>query len=62
MQLFAGKFISLHVSGAFHTHHQEYIKLSTASVTVHIIVAATFFQRGQVQTLQRWKKVAATII
>ena len=78
---------TLHVSGAFHTHHQEYIKLylqppvqvilslqlpssnvakfglgfphpssgvhktvSTASGTGHIIVAATFFQRGQVWT------------
>jgi len=38
--------VTVHVSGVVHTHHQEYIKLTTASGTGHIGVA-TAFQSGQ---------------
>ena len=48
--------ITLHVSGAVHTHHQECIKLTTASGTSHIIYAATSLQRGQ---WPLWSEVAA---
>ena len=36
--------------GCRRTHHQEYIKLTIASGTGHIIGEATSFQRGQVRT------------
>jgi len=49
---------TLHVSGVYHTHHQEYTKLTTASGTGHIICAATSLQRSQLATLEggSWKK------
>ena len=46
--------VTLHVSLAFHTHHQEYIFRYRS-----YIGAATFLQRGRVQTRPRWRKVAA---
>jgi len=38
---------TLYVSGVNHTHHQEYTKLTTASVTGLIFCAATSPQSGQ---------------
>ena len=49
--------VTLHVSGAFHTHHQEYINCIYTLRYRSYIGAATFLQRGRVQT--RWRKVAA---
>jgi len=40
---------TLHVSGANHTHHQDYTELLTAaSGTGHILCAATSLQLGHV--------------
>ena len=59
MQLCAVNFISLHVSGSFHTHHQEYINWIYSLQYRSYIGAATFLQRGRVQAQPRWRKVAA---
>jgi hypothetical protein len=40
--------ITLHVSGVCNAHHQEYIKLITASGTGHSVSTATSLQYGQV--------------
>ena len=42
------------------THRQEYIKLTTAAGTGHIIGAATSFQRGQA-TLQTPVQVISSV-
>ena len=60
MQLFAVNFISLqHHSTCFgcfpHPPSGVHKTVSTAAGTGHIIVAATFLQRGQDQTLLLWK-------
>ena len=51
--------VTLHVSGAFHTHHQKYIDCICSLRYRSYIGAATFLQRGPVQTRPRWGKVAA---
>ena len=40
--------VTLHVSGAFHTHHQEYINCIYSLRYRSYIGAATFFHRGRV--------------
>ena len=46
--------ITLHVSGAVHTHHQEYINCSYSYWDKSCVRAATSLQRGQVRTLLTW--------
>jgi len=41
---------TLHVSGAFHTHHQEYINCIYSLWYRSYIAAASFLQRGRVWT------------
>ena len=48
--------VTLHVSGAFHTHHQEYINCIYSLRYRSYIGAATFLQRGRIQTRPRWRK------
>ena len=66
MQLFVDNFILLQDHSTcfgccLHPSSRVHKILTTASGTGHIIIAATFFQRGQIQW-PRWRKVAATII
>jgi len=42
--------VTLHVSVAFHTHHQEYIDCICSRRYRSYIGPATFLQRGRVQT------------
>ena len=49
--------ITVHISGVYRTHHQEYIEVSAASGTGHSVRATTFCQRGLIRP--RWRKVVA---
>ena len=53
--------MTLHVSGIYRTHHQEYIKTVTAdSDTGRSVRATTFRQRGLIRP-RWWKVVALTL-
>ena len=57
--------VTLHVSGAFHSHHQEYIKLYLQP-PVHVILSlqlpSSKLAKFELNSILGWRKVAATII